>query len=171
MFERSHIVQPVCQLHHNHANILSHCQEHAAEVLGLALGLLEKFSENLESLVTPSTSCRTSKPKYCSISSGVTGVSSTTSCRKPAAIIALPPPRSRNKRQRRRDGRCKVLPISGTDLDAAGRQIQTPDKSARHQRLSGLGKSIRYLLAVRLNISGASQERQNLRRQLGQGRS
>ncbi len=52
--------------------------------------LLEKL--NLESLVTPSTKCRTSAPNACSNSSGVTSVSSITSWSKPAAtIVALPP--------------------------------------------------------------------------------
>ena len=49
------------------------------------------------SLVTPSTSARTSAPKWPSISSGVTSVSSTTSWRKPAAITGALAPMSRSR--------------------------------------------------------------------------
>ena len=49
------------------------------------------------SLVTPSTKPRTSAPKCCSISSGVTSVSSTTSWRKPAAITLALAPMSRSR--------------------------------------------------------------------------
>ena len=70
--------------------------------LAIAKNIRRKFSaccsvllenSNLDNLVTPSTNVRTSVPKRSSSSSRVTGVSSTTSCKNPAAITALLPPR------------------------------------------------------------------------------
>jgi len=107
-------------------DILCHCQEHPTEISAWLSVLLEKL--NLESLVTPSTSCRTSDPNRCSNSS--TSVSSTTSCKTQLSWHCCLPNLVIN-RQQQQDDRYKVLRIYGTDLDAARRQIQKPDKSAR----------------------------------------
>ncbi|MNX79576.1 hypothetical protein D3C86_1112090 [compost metagenome] len=65
--------------------------------LAMATNMRRKFSawrssleENLSfsSLVTPSTSLQTSRPNILVSSSGVTSVSSSTSCRRPAATVA-----------------------------------------------------------------------------------
>ena len=76
--ERPHVVQPVGQLDQHHADVLGHGQEHLAHVLGPQVLAVQRRAGRrrrstcrnciLSSLVTPSTSRATSRPKRLSSS-------------------------------------------------------------------------------------------------------
>ena len=85
--ERAHVVQPVRQLHDQHAHVARHGEDELLQVLRL-LVLFADCISSCESLVTPSTRSAICAPNIFSISSRVASVSSIVSCSSPATMVA-----------------------------------------------------------------------------------
>jgi len=114
-------------------DILCHWEHSTVRRLSV---LLEKL--NLESLVTPSTSCRTLINR-CSNSSMVTFVFNDIVETQRLSWHRRPPNLVTNWQQRR-DDRYKVLRICGTDLDAARSKFKSPtNQAASTDERSGKG--------------------------------
>lgn len=88
-----HVVQTVRQFYQNNADILCHRKEHLSQVFCLLLDLIRRIFQ-LCQLRDTAYNQDTSGPNSSVSSSSVMTVSSTTSCRRPAAIDSLSSSRS-----------------------------------------------------------------------------
>ncbi len=84
VLESAHVVQAVGQLDQHHANVRHHGQQHLADVLGLAVFAVGEL--NLVDLGDALDDVGHLVAELVAISSLVAGVSSTASCRRPAAM-------------------------------------------------------------------------------------
>ena len=84
VLQRAHVVQAVGQLDEDHAHVRHHGQQHLADVLGLAVFAVGEL--DLVDLGDAFDDVRHLLAESRAISSAVTGVSSTASCSRPAAI-------------------------------------------------------------------------------------